>query len=53
MVFLCPLDGVDLRIKDLAIDEDVVAKKLIKSYLTLELRGLTKHCRVTNVSDTL
>lgn len=53
-VRLCPLgEGTELKVKELPLDGDVVAKTLIKFYGTLEVRALAFHGRVTNVLDSL
>jgi hypothetical protein len=51
---LCSLgDGPEIKVKELPLDGDVVAKTLIKAYLTLELRALGHHAKVTGVTDSL
>jgi hypothetical protein len=42
-----------VEIKDLPIVGDDVARKLIKAYLTLELRAYKHHAKITNVKDAL
>ena len=47
------MGGSEIMIKDLPIAGDDVARKLLKSYVTLKLANLTHHARVTAVTDAL
>lgn len=42
-----------IEVKDLPIVLDEVGRKLIKAYLTLEVRALAHHAKITNVADSL